>query len=54
VLVDPSTSWVPAQSRLRSKSHNTPFLERELQGRVLATLAGGQLAYQSEALGGRS
>jgi dihydroorotase len=45
VLVDPEVRWVPEKTKLRSKSRNTPFLSRELQGRVLLTLAGGTLAY---------
>jgi dihydroorotase len=45
VLVDPEMRWVPEKTKLRSKSRNTPFLGRELQGRVLLTLAGGTLAY---------
>lgn len=45
VLVDPELRWVPEKTKLRSKSRNTPFLSRELQGRVLLTLAGGTLCY---------
>jgi dihydroorotase len=45
VLVDPEMRWVPEQTGLRSKSRNTPFLSRELRGRVLVTIAGGMLAY---------
>ncbi|MCA9598208.1 MAG: dihydroorotase, partial [Myxococcales bacterium] len=44
-LVDPEASWVPSQIGLRSKSKNTPFLDRELRGRVLMTLADGRLAF---------
>lgn len=45
VLVDPERAWVPARGSLRSKSDNTPFLGRELRGRVLCTLADGRLVF---------
>ncbi len=51
VLVDPEAKWIPKETRLRSKSRNTPFLERELQGRVLMTFAEGTLAFDADALG---
>lgn len=47
VMVDPDARWVPAATPLQSKSHNTPFLRRELQGRVLMTLAGGAVAFEA-------
>jgi dihydroorotase len=50
VLVDPQARWVPEVLGLRSKSRNTPFLRRELSGRVLLTLANGMVAY--DGLGG--
>ena len=50
VLVDPEARWTPVLERLRSKSTNTPFLKRELRGRVLLTLANGGVAF--DALGG--
>jgi len=45
VLVDPEALWVPERGKLRSKSDNTPFLGRELRGRVLATVADGRLVF---------
>lgn len=45
-LVDPELSWVPAETRLRSKSRNTPFLDQTLTGRALVTLAGGALVHE--------
>jgi dihydroorotase len=39
VLADPEARWKPEAVRLRSKSRNTPFLSRELRGRILLTLA---------------
>jgi dihydroorotase len=50
VLADPDSTWKPEAVRLRSKSRNTPFLARELKGRVLLTLAHGAVVH--DALGG--
>jgi dihydroorotase len=47
-LVDPTLRWKLVKSELRSKSHNTPFLERELEGRVVCTIAGGVIAHRAE------
>jgi dihydroorotase len=41
VLIDPDAHWTVDPSRLRSKSHNTPFLHQEVRGKVLATFASG-------------
>jgi dihydroorotase len=49
-LVDPQARWVPEVIGLQSKSRNTPFLRRELSGRVLLTLANGMVAF--DGLGG--
>jgi dihydroorotase len=46
-LVEPEHRWVPIKTKLESKSRNTPFLERELRGRVTLTLAGGGLAFEA-------
>jgi dihydroorotase len=45
VLIDPEERWIPAEAPLKSKARNTPFLHQELTGRVLLTLAGGQLVF---------
>jgi dihydroorotase len=45
-LFDPQASWTVQESDLRSAGKLTPFLGRTLQGRVVATLAGGQTVYQ--------
>jgi dihydroorotase len=50
VLADPEARWKPEAVRLRSKSRNTPFLARELEGRVLLTLAHGAIVH--DAVGG--
>ncbi|MFO0568707.1 MAG: dihydroorotase [Polyangiaceae bacterium] len=43
VLVDPERVW--KADALRSKSRNTPFLGKELRGKVLLTLARGSVAF---------
>jgi dihydroorotase len=41
VVFDPSAEWQVAPARLASRSHNTPFVGRELRGRVRHTVLGG-------------
>jgi dihydroorotase len=48
VLVDPNARWTIDPSRLRSKSKNTPFAGREARGRVLMTVAAGQIIHEHE------
>ncbi len=47
VLVDPEARWKPEDVTLRSKSRNTPFMSRELRGRVLLTLARGTIIHDA-------
>jgi len=47
VLVDPAARWKPESVRLRSKSRNTPFMSRELTGKVLLTLARGTVVHDA-------
>lgn len=47
-LVDPERTWTVEPARLRSKSTNTPFLGRTVRGRVLMTLAGGTIAFETD------
>jgi dihydroorotase len=47
VVLDRSASWTVTPAELASRGRNTPWLGRELPGRVLLTIAGGRLAYQS-------
>lgn len=51
-LVDPDLRWTAERGTLQTKSLNTPFLGGEIRGRVLLTLAGGNVAY--DAAGGDS
>ena len=46
VLVDPAARWTIDPARLWSKSKNTPFLGREVTGRVLMTIAAGQPIFE--------
>jgi dihydroorotase len=49
-LVDPEQEHVLSVSALRSKSHNSPFLGRKVQGAVLMTLADGRVIFGHEQL----
>jgi dihydroorotase len=44
-LVDPEACWTPDPAKLRSKARNTPFLKRELRGKVELTLSGGAIVF---------
>jgi len=46
VLLDPARPWVYDPAQGFSKSRNSPWAGRELEGRVLATWVGGRLVYQ--------
>jgi dihydroorotase len=45
-LIDPDARWTIDPARLRTKSKNTPFLKREVTGRVQMTLAAGQVVFE--------
>jgi dihydroorotase len=49
VLVDPREVWTIDAARLRSKSRNTPFLGREVKGRVRMTVVAGTIAFEEGA-----
>jgi dihydroorotase len=49
VVFDRSDRWPVSPESLASKGKNSPLLGRDLPGRVLLTLAGGRLAYESPA-----
>lgn len=50
VVFDPGARWTVDRTRLASRSMNTPYHGRELNGRVRATVAKGQLVVDHEAL----
>jgi dihydroorotase len=45
IILDPEEPWVVDPARLASLCKNTPFDEARLQGRVLATLVGGEFVH---------
>lgn len=45
-LLDPERAFPVNRANLRSKSTNTPFLGRDLKGRVLLTLAQGRVVFE--------
>jgi dihydroorotase len=47
VLLDPAARWTVTREALRSRSHNTPLLNREVTGRVRMTVAAGEIVWQS-------
>ena len=49
VLFDPDTPFVLDRATLRSKSKNTPYDLRRMQGRVLATWVAGARVFAREA-----
>lgn len=46
ILVDPNARYTLDPARFRSKSRNTPFSGRSVQGRVLMTLCEGRVVYE--------
>jgi dihydroorotase len=45
-VLDPEAQWILEKEALRSKSHNTPLLGRELMGRPVMTIVGGEVVYE--------
>jgi dihydroorotase len=41
-IFDPQATWTYARGKMRSKSFNSPFLGREMKGKVLGVLNGGK------------
>ncbi len=48
VLFDPERAWVVDEDRFLSKSKNSPFGRRPMQGRVLRTLVDGRTVFAAE------
>ncbi len=46
VLVDPEARWKIDPARLRTKSQNTPFSGRTVQGRILMTVCEGRIVHE--------
>jgi dihydroorotase len=47
-VVDPARRWRVDAAQLKSKSRNTPFGGREMQGQALATIVGGRIVWRAE------
>ncbi|MBT8454225.1 MAG: dihydroorotase [Deltaproteobacteria bacterium] len=45
-VLDPDARWILDKEALRSKSHNTPLLGRELTGRPVMTMVDGKVVYE--------
>jgi dihydroorotase len=54
VLFDPSETWVVSPDSLLSFGKNTPYLHRELTGRVRATIVGGEVRFERTPAAGPS
>jgi dihydroorotase len=52
VLVDPTARWTIDPARLRSKSKNTPFLGRTVEGRIEMTVCEGRVVHEEQAAEG--
>jgi len=48
-LIDPNLRWTLEPNALRSRSSNSPFLGKEMQGAVLMTLVEGRTIYSRDA-----
>jgi len=44
-VIDPDAAWKVVPGNFHSRSHNTPFVDMELKGRALITLAGGKIIH---------
>jgi dihydroorotase len=47
-IIDPNEEWVVEPERFHSTGHNTPLTGKTLRGRVIATIAGGNVVHQTE------
>ncbi len=45
VIIDPNRQWVVDASEFASKSQNSPFISQTMYGRVVATIAAGQVVH---------
>jgi dihydroorotase len=46
-IFDPERTWTVDASTLKTKSHNTPLLGRELRGRAVLTLVHGEEVHRA-------
>ncbi|MFO0693229.1 MAG: dihydroorotase [Polyangiales bacterium] len=45
-VIDPELRWTVSKEALRSKSHNTPLLGKEVRGRVAMTIVAGRVVHE--------
>ena len=50
VIIDPQKKWRLTANAIRSRSKNTPLLNKEMIGQVVAAIVDGELKYQSSKL----
>lgn len=50
VIIDPKKKWRLTANTIRSRSKNTPLLNKEMTGQVVAAIVDGELKYQSSKL----
>ena len=48
LIIDEKVTWAVEEWGLKSKSNNTPFEDRLMQGRVVRTVVAGQTAFELE------
>jgi dihydroorotase len=46
-IFDPEKRWTVKKKKFLSKSKNSPFIERKLKGKVLATVMDGRITYRT-------
>ena len=46
-IFDGEKKYVYEESSIASKSHNTPWIGKELQGQVMYTIVGGRVVYEN-------
>jgi dihydroorotase len=49
VVIDPDVKWSVDPDQFHSKSQNTPFVGKEVRGRVRWTIVAGEIRYEGEA-----
>ena len=45
-IFDPNKKYIYTEDMIVSKSHNTPWIGKELQGEVVYTIVGGRMSYK--------
>ncbi len=50
VLIDPAKKWIVDPEKFESKSRNTPFEGRQLTGKAVGTMVGGQFVFADDDL----